>query len=139
MFLCSPMTMMLMMEENEGMIDLLEGREPTSDMTPSKHTVTVYRWKYLDEDGNELKKSNETFLDKDKCLRQGRGAREHGVLRRESRKVPIPTAEQLVKTVYSYMLKQEFNCRVKQRCYGCIHHTCQLVRNARKSYGFSPI
>ena len=71
--------------------------------------------------GNELKKSNETFLDKKVCLGQGRVAREHGVLRWESSEVPIPTVEQLVKTVYSYMLKQEFKYRVKQRCYGCIH------------------
>ena len=121
MFLCSSLSMMLTMEENERVIDLLEGREPTADMTPFKRrrvdTLTVYRWKYLDEDGNELKKSNETFLDKKECLGQGRVAREHGVLRWESSEVPIPTVEQLVKTVYAYMLER----RVNQRCYGCIH------------------
>ena len=64
MFLCSPLSMNLTVEENAGMIDMLEGKDPTSDMTPSKRrrveSVTVYRWMYVDEAGKELKKSFDT-------------------------------------------------------------------------------
>ena len=107
MFLCSLLSM-ITMEEDAGMIDMLEGRDPTSDMTPSKRrrvdTVTVYQWKHVDEDGNELTKSIETFLDKDECLRQGVDlTREHDVFQRESPEVPIPTAEELMKTVLVYV------------------------------------
>ena len=43
------------------------------------------------------------------------------MLQLETREVSLPTAEELVKTVYSYMLERAFNCRIKQHCFGCIH------------------
>ena len=127
MFLCSRLSMNLTVEENAGVTDMLEDQDPTSDMTPSKsgrmETVTVYRWMCVDETGKELKKSFDTFLDKDTCLRQGEqsGLEEKSVLQLKRREVSLPTAEELVQTVYSYMLEREFNCRIKQRCFGCIH------------------
>ena len=83
----------------------------------------VYRWKYVDEDGNELKMSFDTFLDRDACLRHGEqsGLEENSVLQLETREVSLPTVEELVKTVYSYMLGRELNCRIKQSCFSCIH------------------
>ena len=127
MFLCSRLSINLTVEENAGVTDMLEDQDPTSDMTPSKRgrveTVTVYRWMYVDETGKELKKSFDTFLDTDACLRQGEqsGLEEKSMLQLERREVSLPTAEELVQTVYSYMLEREFNCRIKQRCFGCIH------------------
>ena len=127
MFLCSLLSMNLTLEENAGVTDMLEGQDPTSDMTPSKRqrmeTVTVYRWMCVDETGKELKKSFDMFLDKDMCLRQGKQSEleENSVLQLETLEVSLPTAEELVKTVYAYMLEREFKCRIKQRCFGCIH------------------
>ena len=121
--------MNLTVEENASVMELLEGRHAALDTTPSKRrrveTVTVYRWMCVDQAGKELKKSFDTFLDKDACLKQGQQngleEEENSVLQLETREVSIPTAEELVNTVYSYMLEREFNCRIKQRCFGCIH------------------
>ena len=113
--------MNVVMSEYMSMVDVLENRSfENKRLQDNTTTMAVYTWKWVDENNNEVKSSGKWFLNYNTCQQIGN---ENPIanckLNIESKNVEVPSPNKFISLVYLYILKIEFQKRIKSTCVGC--------------------